>query len=108
FACAVATSDLQLAYASFGSFAHHSIQAPTVGDALQHVFAPSLELEPAAGDEILDGLRDEHLGWAGLGGYSCADRYREASDLRVDHLALTGVDAGPDLQPDRMDPCHDR
>ena len=43
-----------------GSFAHDPVEAPAIRNALQLVFAPSLELEPAAGDEILDGLRDEH------------------------------------------------
>ena len=43
-----------------GSFAHDPVEAPAIRNAFQLVFAPSLELEPAAGDEILDGLRDEH------------------------------------------------
>jgi hypothetical protein len=38
-----------------------SVEAPSVGDALQLVFAGVFERQPAAGDEILHRLRDANL-----------------------------------------------
>ena len=41
--------------------AQYPIEPPAVGDALELVFAGVLEGEPGAGNQILHGLRDEHL-----------------------------------------------
>lgn len=41
--------------------AHHPVEVPTVGNALQLVLACVLEGEIAPGDQVLDGLRHEHF-----------------------------------------------
>jgi hypothetical protein len=40
---------------------HYPVQVPTVGDALQLMFAGVIEGEIAPGDQVLDGLRHEHF-----------------------------------------------
>ena len=48
-------------------------ESPFLRDAFQHVQAAVGETEPRAGDEVLDGARDEHLAGVGLGEHALAD-----------------------------------
>src|SRR5438477_4237938 len=59
--------------------------------------AAVVEGEPGAGDEILDGLRDEHLARPGERGDPCPGVDGDAADLRPVELTFAGVDTGADL-----------
>ena len=45
----------------------YRVKAPLAGDALELVLAAVFEGQPGAGDQILDGARDEHLAGLGIG-----------------------------------------
>ena len=88
---------------------HHPIEAPPVGDALQLVLAGVLEREAGPCDQILHGLGDHDLRRPGSGCHAGADRDGEPATLRIDHLALPGVDAGAHLDAqvaDALDDLH--
>src|SRR5436190_16364539 len=61
------------------------------------------ECEAAAGDEVFDGLRAEHLRWVGKGSDPRACRHGDAGALSFYQFALTSVDAGPYLDVEIMD-----
>src|SRR6266516_7965744 len=84
---------------SFLPAAGERVEAPLAGHALQRLGAAILEREAGTGNEILDGLRHEHFAGAGLRGDARADVDGESGHLVADDLALTSVDAGPNLDP---------
>ena len=61
--------------------------------------ASVLEAETRPGHKVLDGVRDKHFVWCGRGRDSSADRYGDSGNFAVRQLALAGVDAGADLDP---------
>jgi len=63
--------------------ARDSVESPLARDAVQDVRSSILELDPRAGNEILDRLRDEHLACARCGSDPGADRDGQARDLPV-------------------------
>jgi hypothetical protein len=65
------------------------------------VLAALLELDPRAGDEILDRARDEHLSRARERGHARTRVDRDSFQLLADELALAGVETRPDLQAQR-------
>ena len=84
------------------------IEPPFAGDALQLGRPALTKLKAGAGDQILHRARDEHL--AGLRGLrdSRADVDGDSAHLAFDHLALTGVQAGTDLQTQLLHRLGDR
>src|SRR5215218_3908164 len=84
------------------------IQPPLPRHAFQFALVPALELDPRAGDEILDGGRDEDLARGGRPGHSSTDRHRNARDLALVEFALARVHTGAHLEPDSahaLDDC---
>src|SRR3954447_16157309 len=71
---------------------------PRVGNAFELVHALLLEDEPGPRDEVLHRLRDQHLRGAGLRADPGADHDPHPSDLAVDRLELSVVDARADLE----------
>jgi hypothetical protein len=71
------------------------------------VRAAVLELDPRAGDEILDGSRDEHLARPRSARHSRSDVDGQPGDLLPDALALAGVDPRPHLETELGNPLHD-
>src|SRR5262245_42486742 len=74
-------------------------ETPVARNALEGGGAAVVELQPRAGHQVLDGLRDEHLPGGRLGRHPRPDRDRDAGDLLVDDLALAGVEPGAELEP---------
>lgn len=62
------------------------------------------EAQAGAGDEILDGARDQHLTRAARCRYLLSDLHRDARDVAVALLDLAGVRARPDLEPETLSP----
>src|SRR5919201_3168968 len=87
---------------------HDAEEAPWIRDPLQPVLAAVLEVDPRAGDEVLDGARDEHLAGLGKRRHARADVHGDAADLAVDELALTRVQPCADVQVERADAVADR
>src|SRR6185437_14383188 len=83
------------------------IQAPRPRHSLQLPFAAVLESQARAGDEVFDGLRDEHLARPGGSGDACPDRDGQARNLAVVELALARVDTGAHLESESMHAFHD-
>jgi hypothetical protein len=77
--------------------AHDPVEVPAVGDTLQPVLTSVFERQPGARDEILDGLRSEHLRRASEATDPRADVYRQAPDFPIDPLDLAGVQTRSDL-----------
>ena len=90
------------------ALASHRVQAPLAGDALQLGCLALLELELRAGDEILDRSRHEHLPGTRRVRHAGADVHGDPADLAAHLLALTGVEARPDLEPERANRVDDR
>jgi hypothetical protein len=67
------------------------------------VGAAVLEVDPGAGDEILDRSRDEHLSGRRRSGDARADVHGDPGDLAVGDLALAGVQTGADIEPDLIE-----
>src|SRR5205823_7146036 len=86
----------------------HRVQPPRAGNALELVLTPIEEPHAGPGDEILHGLRDEHLAAFRSGSGAGADHHREAGDLALVQLAFTGVHACPDLEAEPPDGVDDR
>src|SRR5213592_1101869 len=84
------------------------IEPPLARDALQLVRAPVFELDPGAGDEILDRRGDEHLARLGQGGDPRTGRDCDPAELAVDPLAFARMQAGAYLEPERADRVADR
>ena len=74
------------------------VELPLAGHALELVDAAVVEVDAGAGDEILDGARDEHLARPGLRGDARADVDGDAGDLVVAELALARVQPGADVE----------
>src|SRR5437867_2572441 len=70
--------------------------------------AAVLEGEAGAGDEVLDGARDEHLAGPGLRSDPRARVDGDPGDLAVQEFALAGVQAGAHLEPQLADLLDDR
>src|SRR6187431_2943747 len=66
------------------------------------------ERDAGPGDQVLDRARHEHLAGAGLRRDPRADVDGDAADLRAHHLALAGVHAGTQLEPQRPGAFADR
>src|SRR2546428_4139274 len=77
-------------------------KAPRAGNAFQLVLAALVELEPRARDEVLDRAGDEHLARARRGRYARADVDGDAADLAGGDLAFARVQAGANLEPERV------
>src|SRR5450755_1596638 len=68
-------------------------ECPRSGRALEGMRAPSVELEPGPGHEVLDGARDEDLARVRRAHHPRADVDGDAADVVADELALAGVQA---------------
>jgi hypothetical protein len=77
------------------------------GRCLRTVGTPWTELL-GAGDEILDGARDEHLSGLRVRRDACAGVDGDAADLAVHELALTGVEAGAYIDAELAHALRDR
>ncbi len=66
--------------------------------ALEHARATRVELDAAAGDEVLHRAGDDHLTFVGLCSHTGTDDDGEAGQLSVDDVALAGVDADSDVE----------
>src|SRR4029453_3557740 len=73
------------------------IEPPLAGHALQLAQSTVLELDARPGDEILDGLRDEHFARSGGRGDASACVDGDSADLPLHQLALPGVQASADF-----------
>ena len=78
------------------SAAADGVEPPFSRDPPQLVGATVVERDAGAGDEIVDGLRDEDFVRLGDGGHACSDVDGDSGNLAVGDLALAGVDAGAD------------
>lgn len=58
------------------------------------------ELDSGAGNQVLDGGEDQHLSGLCIRRDAGADVDRDSNDLPLDELALTGVQADPQLEPE--------
>ena len=81
--------------------AHHPVQVPTLGNALELVLAGVLENETGPCDEVLDGGRDEDLGGSGERTDPHADVNRDAPNLIAIERDLASVKPRSDLDSDR-------
>src|SRR5437588_1808014 len=81
---------------------------PFAGDAFEIVHAALFELDARSGDQVLDGSRDEHLAGLSMRGDSCSCVHGDPGDLAVDELALPGVEARTQVEPQSLDRVGDR
>ena len=81
---------------------------PLVRQAAQDVLATRLERQPGAGHQVPDGAGRQHLARAGQRRDPLPDVDGDPADVVADQLALAGVQARPDLQPERPDRLDDR
>src|SRR5262249_39540859 len=72
------------------------------GHAFERVLAAVGEVDPGADDEVLDGAGDEHLTRLRERADARADVDREPADVIADRLALAGVQAGAQLEPQSL------
>src|SRR5215471_10762598 len=72
-------------------------EAPLAGHAGERVIAAILEPQPRAGDQILDGPRNQHLAPGGARGHLRARLDRDAADAIVSDFAFAGVEADADV-----------
>src|SRR5262245_9507323 len=86
----------------------HGGESPRTRNSLQFVRSAVLENEGSAGDEVLHGSGDEDFAWLSHGGEPGSDGDGDAGELAVQPLALSGVHAGPDLEPERWHVVHER
>src|SRR5262249_27219847 len=84
------------------------VQPPLAPDALQLVATAVLEVDAGAGDELPDRARDEDLARRRVRRDARADMHGDSGHLCVDHLALPGVEARPELQSQIAHGCADR
>src|SRR5207247_9498575 len=77
-----------------------SIASPGLMNAFQHMSSTLGEGDSRAGDEILDRTRDEHLAAARGRRDPRTDMRGDPGDGRAEHLALAGVQPGPDIEPE--------
>src|SRR4051794_34813450 len=68
---------------------------PAVGDPLELVLAPRLELDLPARDQVAHRPRHEHLAGAGQRRHPRADVHGDPAKVVATYLALAGVDPGP-------------
>src|SRR5215218_2790042 len=78
-----------------------SIDRPCARDALQLLLAARLEGEAGARDEILHRPRDEHLARLRETGDARTGVDGDAAHVGAVELALAGVQAGADFDPER-------
>src|SRR5688572_11624250 len=78
-------------------------ELPGARDAFQLVLTSVGELQARPDDEIPDGPGHQDLARAGLRRDAGADVYGDPSDVSVSDLALAGVQARPDLDPQGPD-----
>src|SRR6185369_4761239 len=81
----------------------HREEAPLPGHALKGARAAVDEPQARTGDEVLHGAGDEHFRRRGLGCHACAGVHGDATHVVAHELALPGVKACPDLDPERAD-----
>ena len=84
------------------------IEAPAVRDAFELVLAGVFEDHARANDEVLHSPRDEDLPRPGQRSDACSDDDRETTHLCGHPFALSGMDAGPDLEPKLVDSLRER
>src|SRR5262249_40494253 len=66
------------------------------------------ELEPGAGDEVIDRLGNKHLAGLSLGGDAGSDVDHGTADAMPFHLDLSCVHASPDGETEVPERAHDR
>jgi len=82
------------------TLARERVHRPGPGDAAELV-GPALDKQALRiGELVADGARHEHLARAGEIGHARGDVDRKPSEPRAEQLALAGVDAGPELDPE--------
>src|SRR5262245_3491137 len=84
------------------------VHVPLAGHAFELVPSTVLEGDPGPGDEVLHGLRHEHLVRARKARDASAGVDGEPGDLAADELAFARVHTGPDLEPEQTDTADDR
>jgi hypothetical protein len=72
------------------------------------MLAPVFERDPRARDEVANGARHKHLPGTRSAGHAGSRVHRDAADLVSHQLALAGVDARPDLDPELANAFPDR
>src|SRR5438105_14601275 len=76
--------------------------------AFELALSPLLERDPRAGDEVADGARDQHLSRVCLSRDARARVHGDPTHLAVHQLALTGMEARPQLETEGPDRVSDR
>src|SRR5947209_3563873 len=76
--------------------AAHRIEAPLARHPLECVSAAVLEDEAGTDHQVADRAGDEHLAAARRCAHARAQVHRQTGDVPVHHLALAGMEAGPD------------
>ena len=79
---------------------HYYEQAPCTRNALEDGLTSVCERDPRADDKVFDGVRDEHFAGSGLGRDSGSDVNGDPDRSAINQLALAGVDARADLDPE--------
>jgi protein kinase-like protein len=85
-----------------GSGVDHREDPPLVGHALELVGTAVLELQAGPRHQVAHRGADQHLARAGQGRHPGADVHGDAPDRVAGHLDLTGVQARPDLDAERL------
>src|SRR3954451_23691815 len=83
------------------------VKAPGPRHALEPALAPIIELDTRADDQVLHGGGDEDLSGSGGGRNPLADVDGDAGDVIAPDFALTGVEAGADLDAKAASPLSD-
>src|SRR5215207_3967980 len=78
----------------------HGEHLPLAGHALQSWTAAVGEVDAGAGDEIADGTGDENLARVCDRGDARPDVHGDPGEVITAQLALTGVETGPNLEPE--------
>src|SRR5829696_1600290 len=86
----------------------HGEHPPLAGHTLQRVTTAVDEVDVGSVDEISHRARDKHLARTGEGGNPGADVHGDARQVVPAQLALTTVNAGPDLEPEVTGADRDR
>ena len=80
----------------------HRQELPGAGHATQLDAAAVLEAGARADDQITHGAGNEDFPGTGVAEDARRDVYRDAPDVGVQQFALAGVDAGADLDAQRL------
>ena len=83
------------------------VEPPRTGNALELALSSVFELDTGPGNEVLHGLRDEHLSSLRGSGNPGADHHGEPGDLALVQLAFPRVHSRPNLEPELVDALDD-